>query len=57
VSGQAGWSLHEKLFASDAAREDSFGCAVAVSNDTVLVGAFGKSDIAFNAGAAYIYEF
>ena len=33
------------------------GCAVAVSNNTVLVGALGKSDVAFNAGAAYIYEF
>ena len=56
-NGQSGWSLHEKLFASDAARDDAFGCAVAVSNNTVLVGAFGRSDIAFNAGAAYIYEF
>jgi hypothetical protein len=56
-SGQSGWSLHEKLFASDAARDDAFGCAVAVSNNTVLVGAFGKSDVALNAGAAYIYEF
>lgn len=46
-----------KLLASDAARDDAFGCAVAVSNNTVLVGAFGRSDVAFNAGAAYIYEF
>ena len=56
-NGQSGWSLHEKLFASDAARDDAFGCAVAASNNTVLVGAFGKSDIAFYAGAAYVYEF
>jgi len=56
-NGQSGWSLLEKLIASDAAREDGFGCAVAVSNNNVLVGAFGKSDVAFNAGAAYIYEF
>jgi uncharacterized Zn-binding protein involved in type VI secretion len=56
-NGQSGWSLHEKLFASDAARDDSFGCAVAASNNTVVVGAFGKSDIAFYAGAAYVYEF
>ncbi|HKU74840.1 MAG TPA: FG-GAP repeat protein [Pyrinomonadaceae bacterium] len=52
-----GWSLHEKLFASDAAQNDAFGCAVAVSNITVLVGAIGKSDVALNGGAAYIYEF
>jgi hypothetical protein len=56
-NGQSGWSLDEKLFASDAARDDAFGCAVAASNDTVLVGAFGRSDVAFYAGAAYIYEF
>jgi hypothetical protein len=56
-NGQSGWSLQEKLFASDAAQNDAFGCAVAVSNNTVLVGAFGKSDVAPNAGAAYVYEF
>jgi hypothetical protein len=56
-NGQAGWSLQEKLFASDAMQNDAFGCAVAVSNNTVLVGAFGRSDVALNAGAAYVYEF
>lgn len=56
-NGQSGWSLQEKLFASDAAQNDVFGCAVAVSNNTVVVGAVGKSDVALNAGAAYIYEF
>ena len=56
-NGQSGWSLREKVFASDAARDDAFGCAVAASNNTVVVGAFGKSDIAFYAGAAYVYEF
>jgi hypothetical protein len=56
-NGQSGWSLDEKLFASDAAQNDSFGCAVAVSNNSVVVGAIGKSDVALNAGAAYIYEF
>jgi hypothetical protein len=56
-NGQSGWSLQEKLFASDAMQNDSFGCAVAVSNNTVLVGAFARSDVAFNAGAAYVYEF
>jgi FG-GAP repeat len=57
LNGQSGWSLYEKLSASDVAKDDGFGCAVAVSNNTVLVGAFGKSDVALNAGAAYIYEF
>ena len=57
LNGQSGWSVHEKLFASDAARDDSFGCAVAVSNNTVLVGALGRSDVGLLAGAAYIYDF
>jgi hypothetical protein len=56
-SGQSGWSLREKLFPSDAARDDAFGSAVAVSDNAVLVGAFGKSDVAFYAGAAYVFEF
>jgi FG-GAP repeat protein len=56
-NGQSGWSLQEKLFASDAAKDDAFGNAVAVSNNTVLVGAFHRSDVALNTGAVYIYEF
>ena len=56
-NGQSGWTLHEKLFASDAARDDGFGSTVALSNNTLLVGAFGKSDVAAFAGAAYVYEF
>lgn len=53
-NGNSGWSLREKLYASDAARDDAFGCAVAASNNTVLVGAFGRSGY---EGAAYLYEF
>ena len=56
-NGQSGWSLYQKIFAFDAARDDTFGYAVAVSNNTVVVGAPGKSDVAFYAGAAYVYEF
>ena len=56
-NGQSGWSLHEKLFASDAAKDDTFGLAVAVSGNTVLVGVVGRSDVELGAGAAYIYEF
>ena len=56
-NGQAGWSLKQKLFAFDAAKDDTFGGAVAASGNTILVGAFAKSDIALNAGAAYVYEF
>ena len=41
-----------KLLASDAAAEDYFGYSVAISGDTVVVGAYGKAS---NAGAAYVF--
>ncbi len=57
LNGQSGWSLREKLYPSDPAKDDTFGLAVAASGNTVLVGAPAKSDIAFMGGAAYLYEF
>jgi hypothetical protein len=45
------------VFASDAARDDVFGNSVAISDDTVLVGAIGKSDVAPFAGAVYVLNF
>jgi hypothetical protein len=55
--GQAGWSLRKKLLASDAARDDNFGCAVAVGDNTVAIGAYARSDVAPYAGAAYAFAF
>jgi len=57
LNGQSGWSLREKLYPSDPAKDDTFGLAVAVSGNAVLVGVPAKSDVAFFAGAAYVYEF
>ena len=46
-----------KLSASDAEDHDSFGHSVAVSGDTVVVGANGQDGVGGNAlGAAYIFE-
>ena len=56
-NGESNWTFYQKLFASDAARDDVFGSAVAISGDNVFVGALGKSDVAFFAGAAYVYGF
>lgn len=56
-NGESNWSLQRKLFASDAARDDVFGNAVAINGKTVVVGAYGKSDVALFAGAAYSYDF
>ncbi len=54
-----GWSQKAKLIASDGAAQDRYGYSVAVSGDTVLVGAYsvdniddGGNSIA-NTGAAY----
>ncbi len=44
-----------KLIAADAAPHDYFGLSVAPAGDTVLVGAYGKSDLATAAGAAYAF--
>jgi hypothetical protein len=43
----------KKLTASDGATFDNFGVSVALSGDTVVVGAYGKNT---STGAAYIYE-
>ena len=51
------WSQQAKLTASDAATGDYFGWSVSLSADgsTVLVGAYAKSSVYYNAGAAYIF--
>ncbi|TKB91334.1 MAG: hypothetical protein E8D40_10365 [Nitrospira sp.] len=61
-----GWSQEAYLKASNAERDDSFGCAVALSGDTLVVGASGEatgidsshpSDLsADDSGAVYVYE-
>lgn len=54
-SGDA-WAQEGQLFAADGADGDSFGTAVAVSGDAVLVGA-PYADAPFeDAGAAYVFE-
>jgi len=50
------WSQQQKLTASDGARGDAFGCAVAIDGDTVLVGA-QWDDVGTNLsqGSAYVF--
>ena len=46
-----------KLAASDGAVGDIFGCSVAISGDTAVVGAWGDDgDLYTESGSAYIYE-
>ena len=53
--GPAGFVQTEKLTASDAAANDHFGFAVALSGDTVLVGADLDQDAGPLTGSAYVF--
>ncbi|HQU82687.1 MAG TPA: hypothetical protein PKY59_06170 [Pyrinomonadaceae bacterium] len=50
------WSLQQKLTASDGAANDSFGWSVAISGDTIVVGAYEATvgGITFK-GSAYVF--
>lgn len=54
------WSLSSTLIASDAAAGDQFGCAVALSGDTILVTAdrkaVGPDNGTPDAGEAYVFR-
>jgi hypothetical protein len=56
VRSDTGWSEHAKLTASDAAADDWFGTAVAVSGDAVTSGAPRDDDGGSSSGSAYVYE-
>ena len=49
------WPQREKLTASDVSAGDQLGTSVAISRDTVIVGAPGKADAGKESGAAYIF--
>jgi len=50
------WGRQKKLLASDIESYDSFGSAVAIARDVIVVGAWGEDSAAIGAGAAYIFE-
>ena len=54
--GPGNWGEVKKLTASDADFADLFGVVVAVSGDTLAVGAFLKDTPEDTAGSAYIFE-
>jgi uncharacterized protein (TIGR03437 family) len=53
----ANWTQRQKLIADDGAANDSFGVSVAISGDTVVVGASSSGDIGANTdqGSAYVF--
>ncbi len=46
----------QKITASDAAADDSFGWSVAIQGDKIVVGAFGNDDAGSTSGSAYVYN-
>ena len=53
------WGEVKKLIASDAQYYDEFGESVAISGDTVVIGAYDEDldgDIVDSAGAAYVFQ-
>jgi len=48
------WVLEDMLEASDAMNWDSFGNAISIDNDRVMIGAFRKNNL---AGAVYVFEY
>ncbi|KAF0190396.1 MAG: hypothetical protein FD165_2720 [Gammaproteobacteria bacterium] len=54
--GSGNWTEQAKLLASDGAPGDSFGLfAVALSNDTAIIGARATVDNGANSGSAYVF--
>ncbi len=50
------WGQVTKLLASDGAVEDFFGFEVAISGDTVIIGAQNDDDNGINSGSSYIFS-
>jgi hypothetical protein len=55
VRSGVNWTLEQKLLAGDGAADERFGHDVAISGDTVVVGADAEDDVISNRGAAYVY--
>jgi len=56
VGGAGNWGQVKKLTASDAAANDFFGGAVAISGDVAVVGAWGDDDAGPSTGSAYVFH-
>jgi hypothetical protein len=52
-----GWTQQDKLVASDGSAEDFFGSRVAVSGNTIVVGAPSDDPNGNSSGSAYVFRF
>lgn len=55
VRSGSGWTQQQELIADDAAATDYFGDSVAISGDTIVVGAIGDDGAGSLTGAAYVF--
>lgn len=55
-SEDAGWTLEQKLVASDGAAADEFGAAVALAGDVLVVGVRLDDDLGSQSGSAYVFR-
>lgn len=51
------WNEQAKLIPAQPELNDFFGYSVAIDGNTAVIGAYGEDDVAYDAGAAYIYTF
>jgi hypothetical protein len=51
------WVQEAKLLPDDGAGYDYFGCAVSLSGDIALIGAYGDDDQAYRCGSAYVFRY
>jgi hypothetical protein len=50
------WGQIAKIMASDGAAQDTFGRAVAIDGNTIVVGANGEPSLSSTPGAAYVFQ-
>ncbi len=55
LGGPNNWGEVKKLAGNDTAAWDDFGASVAISGDTVVVGASYHDGVGFDSGAAYVF--
>ena len=51
------WNEESKLVASDGTADSLFGGSIAISGDTLVVGAYGDSEKGSSAGAVYVFVY
>jgi hypothetical protein len=55
LGGPDSWGLRAQLFSSDLQEGDQFGASVAISGDTLVVGATLEDELGDASGAAYVF--